>query len=75
MENNTYCKPADNTAEVKSVCIRTYMHIKNLFQNNFWDGIPNDKRMHSHLATLKHMSEEIIHEETPLYVFESDHLK
>ena len=33
--------------EVRNVCIRTYMHIKNLFQSNFWDGIPNNRRMHS----------------------------
>ena len=39
--------------EVKGVCIRSYMHIKNLFQNNFWDGIPNNSRVNSHLATLK----------------------
>ena len=51
------------------------MCIKNIFQNNFWDGIPNNRRVHSHLATLKHMSHEIIHEGTPLDVFESDHLK
>ena len=63
--------------EVRSACIRTYMRIKNIFQNplNFWDDIPNNKRMHSHLATLKHMSQDIIHDGTPLDVFESDHLK
>ena len=50
--------------EVLSVGIRSYIWIKNLFQNNFWDGIPNKRRMHSHLTTLKHNSYQIIHEGT-----------
>ena len=61
--------------KVRNMCIRTYMRIKNLFQNIFWDGIPYNRKMHSHLATLKHISQGIIHEGTPMDVFKSDHLK
>ena len=61
--------------EVRGVGIRSYICIKNLFQNNFWDGIPNNRRVNSHLATLKNITHEIIHEGIPLDNFESDFMK
>ena len=61
--------------EVKGACIRSYMCIKNLFQNNFWDGIPNNRRANSHLATLKFNTHDIIHEGIPLDNFKNDFLK
>ena len=61
--------------EVLNVGIKSYIRIKNLFQNNFWDGIPNNKRVHSHLATLKQITHKIIHEGIPLDDFESNYLR
>ena len=61
--------------EVRGVGIRSYIRIKNLFQNNFWNGIPNNKRANSHLATLKSITHDIIHEGIPLDNFESDFMK
>ena len=61
--------------EVMNVGIRSYICIKKLFQNNFWDGIPNKKRVHSHLATLKKSTHKIIHDGIPLDDFESDYLR
>ena len=61
--------------EVRGVGIRSYIRIKNLFQNNFWDGIPNNKRANSHLATLKSFTHDIIHEGIPLDNFKSDFMK
>ena len=61
--------------EVRGVGIRSYIRIKNQFQNNFWDGIPNNKRANSHLATLKSITYNIIHEGIPLDNFESNFLK
>ena len=55
--------------------IRSYIHIKNQFQNNFWDDIPNNKRANSHLATLKSITHDIIHEGYRLDNFESNFLK
>ena len=37
------------------------------------DGIPNNKRANSHLATLKSITHNIIHEGIPLDNFESDY--
>ena len=61
--------------KVKGVGIRSYIRIKNQFQNNFWDGISNNKRAHSHLLTLKNITHDIIHEGSPLDNFESDYLR
>ena len=61
--------------KVKGVGIRSYICIKNLFQNNFWDGISYNKRAHSHLSTLKNITHDIIHEGSPLDNFESDYLR
>ena len=61
--------------EVASVSIKSYICFKNLFQHNFWDGVPGNKRMHSHLKTLKFNSNQIIHEGTPLDNFENNFLK
>ena len=61
--------------EVSSVSIKSYIRFKNIFQNNFWDGVPRNKRMHSHLKSLKFNSNQIIHEGTPLDNFENNFLK
>ena len=61
--------------EVASVSIKSYIRFKNLFQHNFWDGVPGNKRMHSHLKTLKFNSNQIIHEGTPLDNFENNFMK
>ena len=55
--------------------IRSYICIKSQLQNNFWDGISNNKRAHSHLLTLKNIAYEIIHEGIPLDNFESDYMR
>ena len=46
--------------EVMNVGIRSYICIKKLFQNNFWDGKTNNKRVHGHFATLKQSTHKII---------------
>ena len=61
--------------KVKGVGIKSYICIKNQFQNNFWDGIPNNRRASSHLLTLKNSTNEIIHEGEPLDNFECDYLR
>ena len=61
--------------EVVGVGIKTYMRIKDQFQNNFWDGIPLDARANSHLRKLKSITTEIIHEDQPLDDFVNDNLK
>ena len=61
--------------EVKGVGIRSYIRIKDQFQNNFWDGIPHNKRVNSHLATLKSTTHNIIHEGIPLDNFDSNYMK
>ena len=59
--------------EVKGVGIKTYIRIKDQFQNNFWDGIPYDRRANSHLNKLKSVTHDIIHEGNPLDDFVSDY--
>ena len=61
--------------EVKGVGIISYIRIKDKFQNNFWDGISNNKRAHSHLLTLKIITHDIIHEGNPLNNFESYYMR
>ena len=39
--------------EVEGVAIKTYIQIKDQFQNIFWDGLPLDARANSHLRKLK----------------------
>ena len=58
-----------------NVGIRSYICIKKLFQNNFWDGKSNNKRVHGHLATLKQSTHTIIHDGIPLDNFESDYMR
>ena len=45
--------------EIKGVGIKTYICIKDQFQNNFWDGIPYDRRANSHLNKLKSITHEL----------------
>ena len=61
--------------EVKGVGIKSYICIKNQFQNNFWNGIPYNKRLSSHLLTLQNLTNEIIHEGEPLGNFLSDYMR
>ena len=61
--------------EVVGVAIKTYMGIKDKFQNNFWDGLPLDARANSHLRKLKSITTEIKHEGQPLADFISDYIK
>ena len=61
--------------EVVGVAIKTYMRIKDQFQNNFWDGLPLDARANSHLRKLKSITTEIKHEGQPLADFISDYIK
>ena len=61
--------------EVVGVGIKTYLRIKDQFQNNFWDGIPLDARANSHLRKLKSITTEIKHEGQLLDDFISDNLK
>ena len=59
--------------EIKGIGIKTYICIKDQFQNNFWDGIPYDRRANSHLNKLKSVTHDIIHEGNPLDDFMSDY--
>ena len=61
--------------EVEGVGIRTFMRIKDQFQNNFWDGVPLDLRANIHLRKLKSVATQILHEGQPLDNFVSDNLK
>ena len=61
--------------EVEGVAIKTYIRIKDQFQNNFWDGVPLDSRANSHLRKIKSITTEIKHEGQPLADFISDHIK
>ena len=61
--------------EVLSVGIKTYIRCKQLFQNNHWDGIANNRMANSHLKTLKSKSNQISHEGTPLDEFESNFMR
>ena len=59
--------------EIKGLGIKTYICIKDQFQNTFWDGIPYDRRANSHLNKLKLVTHDIIHEGNPLDDFMSDY--
>ena len=48
--------------EVVGVAIKTYMQIKDQFQNNFWVGLPLDARANGHLRKLKSITTEIKHD-------------
>ena len=61
--------------EVEGVAIKTYIWIKDQFQNNIWDGLPLNARANSHLRKLKSITTEIKHEGQPLADFISDNLK
>ena len=61
--------------EVVGVGIKTYIQIKDQFQNNFWDGIPLDARANNHLRKLKSITTQIKHEGQSLDYFISDYLK
>ena len=45
------------------------MRIKDLFQNNFWDGMPLDNRASSHLRKLNQITSQLCHEGQPLDIF------
>ena len=66
-------KPAH--LEVLGAAIKTFMRIKDQFQNNFWDGRPLDNRAKSHLRKLKQIISQISHEGQPLDLFTSDYRK
>ena len=61
--------------EVEGVAIKTYIQIKDQFQNNIWDGLPLNARANSHLRKLKSITTGIKHEGQPLADFVSDNLK
>ena len=61
--------------EVEGVAIKTYIRIKDQFQNNFWDGLPLDARANSNLRKLKSITTEIKHVGQPLADFISDYIK
>ena len=60
--------------EVVGVGIKTYIQIKDQFQNNFWEGIPLDARANSHLRKFKLITTQIKYEGQPLDDFISDYL-
>ena len=66
-------KPAH--LEVLSTAIKTFMRIKDQFQNNFWDGIPLNKRACSHLKKLNQITSQLCLEGQPLDSFTSDYRK
>ena len=66
-------KPAH--LEVLSTAIKTFIRIKDQFQNNFWDGFPQGNRGCSHLLKLKQITSQIIHEDQSLDLFVSDYRK
>ena len=55
--------------EIKGTGIKSYIHIKNQFQNHFWDGKPNNKRSAGHLLTLQNVTNIITHEGNTLHKF------
>ena len=61
--------------EVLGTAIKTFMRIKDQFQNNFWDGIPLDNRVSSHLRKLNQITSQLCHEGQPLDSFTSDYRK
>ena len=66
-------KPAH--LEVLGTAIKTFMRIKDQFQNNFWDGMPLDNRVSSHLRKLNQITSQLCHEGKPLDTFTSDYRK
>ena len=66
-------KPAH--LEVLGTAIKTFMRIKDQFQNNFWDGIPLDNRGCSHLRKLNQITSQLYLEGQPLDSFTSDYRK
>ena len=65
-------KPAH--LEVLSTAIKTFIRIKDQFQNNFWDGIPHGRGC-GHLRKLKQITSQIIHVDQSLDLFVSDYRK
>ena len=65
-------KPAH--LEVMSTAIKTFIRIKDQFQNNFWDGIPHGRGC-GHLRKLKQITSQIIHVDQSLDLFVSDYRK
>ena len=61
--------------EILGVGIKSYLQIKNDFQNNFWDGKPHNKISASHLLSLQNVANKITHEGNVLNNFESDYLR
>ena len=66
-------KPAH--LEVLGTAIKTFMRIKDQFQNIFWDGMPLDNRVSSHLRKLTQITSRLCHEGQPLDSFTSDYRK
>ena len=66
-------KPAH--LEVLSTAIKTFMRIKDQFQNIFWDGFPLGNRGCSHLKKLKQITSQIYLENQSLDSFISDYRK
>ena len=66
-------KPAH--LEVLGMAIKTFMRIKDQFQNNFWDGRPLDNRASSHLRKLNQIASQLSHEGQSLDNFTSDYRK
>ena len=60
--------------EIEGVAIKTYIRIKDEFQNNIWDGVPLNARANSHLRQFKSITTGIKHEGQPLADFVSDNL-
>ena len=61
--------------EIEGVAIKTYIQIKDEFQNNIWDDVPLNARANSHLRKLKSITTGIKHKGQPLGDFVSDNLK
>ena len=55
--------------EILGVGIKSYILIKNDFQNNFWDGKPHNKRSASHILSQQKVANKISHEGNALNNF------
>ena len=60
--------------EILGVAIKSYIRIKDVVKKS-WDGIAHNKRLASHLLTLKNVTKIITHEGITINTFESDYLR
>ena len=60
--------------EIQGVAIKSYICIKDVIKNT-WDGNAFNKRLASHLQTLKNVAKTISHEGSAIELFECDHLR